>query len=196
MNSESHLIKGKGKKMNLWKDLKTGNKAPDIVNAIVEIPKGSRNKYEFSKKYGTITLNRVLFSPLHFPGDYGLIPQTYYDDGDPLDILILLNEPTFPGCVVEARPLGLFKMKDKGLPDDKVLAVLTHDPIFRDFKDISEIPQHYLKEIAHFFQVYKDLEGHSVEGLGWESSAVAKKTILYAMDLYQKKMSEKKAKKK
>lgn len=172
----------------MWKDLKTGSKPPEIVNAVVEIPKGSRNKYEFDKEDGTITLNRVLFSPLHFPGDYGLIPQTHYDDGDPLDILILINEPTFPGCVVEARPLGLFRMKDKGLPDDKVLAVLTNDPIFRDYEDIDQIPQHYLKEISHFFQVYKDLEGHSVESLGWESKEVAQEKILYAMDLYQKKI--------
>lgn len=178
--------------MNLWKDMSTGENAPDVVNAIVEIPKGSRNKYEFDKETGTLTLNRVLFSPLHFPGDYGLIPQTYYDDGDPLDILILMNEPTFPGCVVEARPLGLFKMKDRGLPDDKVLAVLTNDPIFRDFEDISEIPQHYLKEIAHFFEVYKDLEGHTVQSLGWESSKVAKQKILYAMALYKKKILKKK----
>ncbi len=177
--------------MNLWRDLPAGANPPETLNAVVEIPKGSRNKYEFDKEIGALTLNRVLYSPLHFPGDYGLIPQTHYDDGDPLDILILLNEPTFPGCVVEARPLGIFKMRDKGLPDDKILAVLSHDPIYQDYEDITQIPQHHLKEISHFFQVYKDLEGHAVEGLGWESVDVAREKILYAMDLYKQKFGNK-----
>lgn len=174
--------------MNPWKDLPAGSNPPEEINAIIEIPKGSRNKYEFHKELGTLTLSRVLFSPLHFPGDYGLIPQTFYDDNDPLDVLILINEPTFPGCVVEARPIGLYKMNDRGLPDDKVLAVLVNDPVYRDFDDIKQIPQHHLREIAHFFSVYKDLEGHSIEGLGWESSVVAKEKIRYAMDLYKKKI--------
>ena len=91
---------------NMWRELRSGPQVPDIVYSIVEIPKGSRNKYEYQKANGVIFLDRVLYSSLHYPGDYGLIPQTYYDDGDPLDILVMMNEPTFPGCIIQARPVG------------------------------------------------------------------------------------------
>ena len=113
---------------NLWRELRPGPKVPDIVYAIVEIPKGSRNKYEYNKENGVIVLDRVLFSSLHYPGDYGLIPRTFYDDGDPLDILLMTNEPTFPGCIIQARPIGIFRMLDRGVNDDKVLAVPATDP--------------------------------------------------------------------
>ena len=93
--------------MNLWRELRTGPNAPEIIYTLVEIPKGSRNKYEYNKEFGVIKLDRVLYSSLHYPGDYGLIPQTFYDDGDPLDILVMVNEPTFPGCIIEARPIGI-----------------------------------------------------------------------------------------
>ena len=114
--------------MNLWKDLPVGTDSPNSINVIVEIPKGSRNKYEFDKKTGAFRLDRVLYSSIHYPGDYGLIPQTFYDDGDPLDVLVMVNEPTFSGCIIQARPIGLFRMKDRGEPDDKILAVPQQDP--------------------------------------------------------------------
>jgi inorganic pyrophosphatase len=173
--------------VNIWHEFPPGPHAPDVIYAIVEIPKGSRNKYEYHKQTGFIKLDRVLYSSLHYPGDYGLIPRTYYEDGDPLDVLVMINEPTFPGCVIEARPIGLFRMTDKGLPDDKVLAVPTTDPLFRDYHDLADIPQHFLAEVAHFFQVYKDLEGVRVEPIGWEGADVAKKQIEHSIRLYQTK---------
>ncbi len=120
---------------NLWRELRPGPKVPELVYTIVEIPKGSRNKYEYNKENGVIVLDRVLYSSLHYPGDYGLIPHTFYDDGDPLDILVMTNEPTFPGCVIQARPIGIFRMLDRGVADDKVLAVPATDPLFSGYHD-------------------------------------------------------------
>ncbi|MGD8397321.1 MAG: inorganic diphosphatase, partial [Anaerolineae bacterium] len=109
--------------MNLLHELPPGPDIPNVIYVIVEVPKGSRNKYEYDKARGMVKLDRVLYSPIHYPGDYGLIPRTHYDDGDPLDVLVMVNEPTFPGCIIEARPIGLFRMLDRGVADDKVLAV-------------------------------------------------------------------------
>lgn len=174
---------------NLWRELEPGPNPPDVVYTIVEIPKGSRNKYEYGKELGVLKLDRVLFSSLYYPGDYGLIPRTFYDDGDPLDIIVMINEPTFPGCVIEARPIGLFKMLDQGVADDKVLAVPATDPIFEDYRDIKDIPRHFLKEVAHFFEVYKDLEGKRTKPVGWEGADVAKAEINRAMGMYREKHS-------
>lgn len=170
--------------MNLWHELEPGVDPPNVMNVIVEIPKGSRNKYEFHKQTGAFKLDRVLYSPVHYPGDYGFIPQTYYDDGDPLDVLVMTNLPTFTGCIVEARPIGMFRMMDRGEADDKILAVLHYDPFFQDYTDYTELPQHYIKEVEHFFTVYKDLEGVRVEPVGWESHEKACERIRFAMDHY------------
>ncbi len=169
---------------NLWHDLEPGTAVPDLIQVVVEIPKGSRNKYEYDKDVGAYRLDRVLYSPVHYPGEYGFVPRTFYSDGDPLDVLVMTNLPTFSGCVVEARPIGLFRMMDKGSADDKVLAVLHYDPFFNDFSDYTDLPQHYLKEVEHFFTVYKDLEGTRVEPLGWENAAYAKERILFSIDHY------------
>lgn len=169
---------------NLWRDLEPGTDVPEVVNVIVEVPKGSRNKYEYDEEMGTIRLDRVLYSSLHYPGDYGLIPQTLYDDGDPLDILVMVGEPSFPGCIIQARPVGLFRMLDREQQDDKVLAVPASDPLYKDYHDLSDIPQHFLAEVAHFFEVYKDLEGIRTEGLGWEPAEVAKERIQHAIARY------------
>lgn len=171
--------------MNLWHDLPPGPKAPDTIYVIVEIPKGSRNKYEYHKAAGIIKLDRVLYSSLVYPGDYGLIPRTYYEDGDPLDALVMINEATFPGCIIEARPIGVFRMMDKGLPDDKILAVPSTDPIFKGYKDITDIPPHYLREVSHFFEVYKDLEGERTKPIGWEGADSARDKLLHAIELYR-----------
>lgn len=171
--------------MNLWHRLPPGPQAPDIVYCIVEIPKGSRNKYEYSKKTGVIKLDRVLYSPLHYPGDYGLIPQTYAEDGNPLDILVMLNEPTFSGCVIEARPVAVFRLTDRGVPDDKILAVPATDPIFDDHHDIEDIPKHYVSEVAHFFQTYKQLQGIQVTPKGWEGVEAAREIILQSIQRYE-----------
>ncbi len=171
--------------MNLWHDVDIGPAVPDIIHAVVEIPRGSRNKYELHKETGAIKLDRVLYSAVHYPGDYGLIPQTYYDDGDPLDVLVMTNSPTFPGCIVEVRPIGIFRMLDKGEMDDKILAVLNADPFFADYHDYTDVPAHYLKEVTHFFSVYKDLEGVRTQAMGWQDAAAAKDRIRHAMELYR-----------
>jgi inorganic pyrophosphatase len=174
--------------INLWHGLMPGPKVPDVVYCIVEIPKGSRNKYEYSKTAGVIKLDRVLYSPLHYPSDYGLIPQTYYEDGDPLDIMVMINEPTYPGCVIEARPIGMFQMLDRGMPDDKILAVPSTDPNFDDYHDLPDIPRHFLQEVAHFFQTYKQLEANgNIEPKGWVGAEAAKEQILHSIALYREK---------
>ncbi len=171
--------------MNLWHELPPGPAAPEVVYTIVEIPKGSRNKYEYHKQAGVIKLDRVLYSSLYYPGDYGLIPRTFYEDGDPLDIIVMINEPTFPGCIIEVRPIGLFRMLDRGQPDDKVLAVPDKDPLYQDYHDLADVPKHFLSEVAHFFSVYKDLEGVRIEVVGWENAKFAKERIEHAIRLYQ-----------
>ncbi|WP_457615030.1 inorganic diphosphatase [Methanopyrus sp.] len=171
--------------VNLWKDLEPGPNPPDVVYAVIEIPRGSRNKYEYDEERGFFKLDRVLYSPFHYPLDYGFIPRTLYDDGDPLDILVIMQDPTFPGCVIEARPIGLMKMLDNDDQDDKVLAVPTEDPRFKDFKDLDDVPKHLLDEIAHMFSEYKRLEGKETEVLGWEGADAAKEAIVHAIELYE-----------
>lgn len=173
--------------MNPWHDLPAGPHLPEIVHAFIEIPKGSRNKYEFSKELGVLKVDRVLFSSLHYPGDYGFIPRTLCEDGDPLDILVMLNEPTFCGCLIEARPIGVFRMLDRDVLDAKILAVPARDPIFAEYHDIRDIPQHFLKEVEHFFAVYKDLEGVRVKPIGWQDAAAATAEIERAVQLYRER---------
>ncbi len=171
--------------LHLWHNLASGPNLPEVIYAVVEVPKGSRNKYEYSKKAGIIKLDRVLFSPLHYPGDYGFIPQTYWGDGDPLDVLVMMNEATFPGCVIGARPVGMFKMIDKGEQDYKVLAVPATDPNFDEYRDLSDLPQHFPKEVAHFFMVYKQLQGTEVTNEGWVGADEAKKAVMEGIRLYR-----------
>ncbi len=171
--------------MNLWKDIKTGPSAPEVVYAVIEIPKGSRNKYEYDKDMESFALDRVLYSPFHYPAEYGIIPQTLYDDGDPTDIMVIMDQPTFPGCIIESRPIGMMRMIDGGDKDDKILAVPVEDPRYRDVNDIGDVPQSYLDEIAHFFAEYKTLEGKETEILGWENATKAKEAIVHSMNLYQ-----------
>ncbi len=173
--------------IHLWHNLSSGPQPPDVVYAVVEVPKGSRNKYEYSKSAGVIKLDRVLYSPLHYPGDYGFIPQSLYGDGDPLDVLIMMTEPTFPGCVIEIRPVGMLKMLDRGEHDDKILAVPSNDPLFSDIHDLGDVTRHFPTEVEHFFKVYKELEGKPVESQGWVGAAEAKKAIAAALQMYREK---------
>ena len=170
---------------SLWRKLKTGPNPPEEIYAIIENPKSSKNKYELDKD-GVIYLDRVLHSSVHFPGDYGLIPQTYFEDGDAIDVMVLISEPTFPGCVVTARPIGILRMKDEKGPDDKILAVASNDPIFHGVYKLEDVYPHTLNEIAEFFKTYKGLEhGKKVEVIGWDSKEEAFKCITHAMRLYE-----------
>jgi inorganic pyrophosphatase len=158
-------------------DVPIGLKAPTIVNTIIEIPRGSTNKYEVDSKTGVIKLDRVLFSPLFYPFDYGYIPQTHYLDGDPLDVLVLLSHPTFPGCVIEAKPIGVLEMSDDKGPDEKILCVATKDPRYGYRESLDELNNHTLSELQHFFEVYKHLEEKDVEVKGWHGRDLAVELI-------------------
>ncbi|NYB52483.1 MAG: inorganic diphosphatase [Methanobacteriaceae archaeon] len=171
--------------MNLWKDIKTGPSAPEVVYAVIEIPKGSRNKYEYDKDLESFALDRVLYSPFHYPAEYGIIPQTLYDDGDPMDIMVIMDQPTFPGCIIESRPIGMMRMIDGGDHDDKILAVPVEDPHYKDIQNINDISKAFLDEVAHFFKEYKTLEGKETEILGWENADKAKSAVVHSMKLYQ-----------
>jgi inorganic pyrophosphatase len=173
--------------LHLWRDLPPGRNPPEEVTAVIEIPSGSRNKYELDKETGLLKLDRVLYSAVHYPSDYGFIPRTLHEDGDPLDILVLLKEQTFAGCLIDVRPIGVLKMLDRGEPDDKILGVPLHDPAHEEYFDIADIPQHMLKEIEYFFSTYKDLEGKRVQAAGWEKSERAMEIITESIDRYDRK---------
>lgn len=136
-------------------------------DVLIEIPRGSRNKYEYDFEIKRIRFDRMLFSSMMYPADYGFFPETLAMDGDPLDVLILINEPTFPGCVMEVKPIGVFHMADDKGPDEKIICVPVSDPIWNSLNNLSDINPHLLKEIEHFFQVYKDLENKRVDVGGW-----------------------------
>jgi inorganic pyrophosphatase len=156
---------------------KTGSGASFAVHAIVEIPKGKRTKYEIDKQTGLVRLDRYLYCASHYPGDYGFIPRTLAEDGDALDILVMVSEPTFSGCLIEARPIGLFRMKDQGDNDFKVLGAPSTDPMFDEFRKLSDAPKAFLREVEHFFATYKELEGKKVEILGWAGSYEAEREV-------------------
>ena len=147
-------------------------------DVIIEIPKGQRNKYEMDHATGRIRLDRMLFTSTRYPSDYGFIEGTLGDDGDPLDALVILEEPTFPGCVIACRAVGMFRMRDEKGGDDKVLCVPANDPRMEHLRDIHHVPEFDKLEIQHFFEVYKDLEpGKSVEGAAWTDRAAAEAEI-------------------
>ncbi len=145
----------------------------DTLTVVVEIPKGSRNKYEVDHDSGDIYLDRMLFTSMQYPADYGYIDGTLGSDGDPLDALVFVGEPTFPGCRIRVRPVGLFRMTDEKGEDEKILCVPLRDPMWSHVADLGGLPQPLLNEIEHFFQVYKDLEGHKVATDGYEDRASA-----------------------
>ncbi len=153
-----------------YTSISAGSTAPSVVNAIVEIPKGRRSKFEVDKSTGLMRLDRYLYSSSHYPGDYGFIPQTLADDGDALDVLVMVNEPTFSGCLIEARVVALFRMTDRGVADYKILGVPQTDPLFDEIRDVSDVPRHFLREVEHFFLTYKQLEGVAIDSQGWAAA--------------------------
>ena len=155
-----------------------------LVDMVVEIPKGSRNKYEMDKETGRIHLDRMLFTATRYPADYGYIPETHADDDDPLDALALVSEPTFPGCFITIKPVGLFVMQDQGREDLKILGVPVGDPVWRGAEKLADIPPHLLSELEHFFAVYKELEGKKTAVEGWQDVADAEAAIERARAAY------------
>jgi|SRR3989344_6864985 len=174
---------------NIWHDIPFGEKKRFTV--VIEIPKLSRIKYELDKETGQIKVDRILYSPMHYPANYGFAPQTLWDDGDPLDVLVLAHEAFVPGCLVDVKPIGVLDMVDGGEGDAKILAVPVSDPRFANTNDIDDLEPHTLEEISHFFRVYKDLQKKKVEVGGWKGQNDALKDIEHALLNYQKKYPHK-----
>ena len=154
-------------------------------DVLIEIPKGSRNKYEYDFEFKKIRYDRMLFSSMMYPADYGFIPETLALDGDPLDVLVLVTEPTFPGCVMEVKPIGVFHMADDKGQDEKIICVPVSDPIWNRLENLSDINPHLLKEIEHFFQVYKDLENKKVDVGGWGDVNEAKEIVVQCIGRFE-----------
>jgi inorganic pyrophosphatase len=169
-------------------DLAPGANPPDELNLVVEIPRGSRNKYELDKQSGMLRLDRLLYSATYYPGDYGFVPRTEAADGDPLDVVCMVTVPTFAGCLIEVRPIGLFLMDDEKGPDEKVLAVPVRDPLYAEYHDLEDVPPHFLKEMEHFFRIYKDLEEEKKSIVyGWRPRADVAHVVEQAIRRYDER---------
>ena len=173
--------------VNLWRDIPLGDDPPNIVNAVIEVVSWSRDKYEYHREWEAFVLDRVLHSSVVFPVEYGFIPQTWYHDNDPLDIMVLSYEPLEVGCIVKARPIGVLILEDEEGEDPKILSVPVRDPRFGGVKGLSDVHPHKLAEIREFFEVYKRLEPRKwVKFKSWGNAEEAKKLIMYAVDLYER----------
>src|SRR3989338_4656984 len=178
--------------MNLWHDIPIGEKAPDEVNVIVEIPKGSNNKYELDKDTGLIKLDRANYNSAAYPCEYGFIPQTLWEDGDAIDVLLLATYPIHPGVLVNARSVGLMSMTDGGESDDKIICVPVDDMRWNDVNDLTDLNQHTLKEFKHYFETIKQLKGKPVEVTvhGFKNRQEARAAIGKSVELYKKKFGK------
>lgn len=173
--------------MNLWRDIPCGEKPPEILNMIVEVVSGSRDKYEYNVKWETFVLDRIIPSSVVFPVEYGFVPQTWFDDEDPLDIMTLSYEPLEVGCLVRVRVIGALIIEDEKGEDPKILSVLVDDARFDGYKDISDVHPHKLKEIQEFFETYKRLEPHKwVRFKEWKNAKEAKDIVEYAIKKFKK----------
>jgi inorganic pyrophosphatase len=173
--------------MNIWHDMNPKEITPTDFSAVIEIPKGSRCKYELDKHTGLLRLDRVLYTSTHYPASYGFIPRTFADDGDPLDVLVLCNEPIQPLTLVRVYPIGVMRMLDDGHIDDKIIAVPFTDPNYNTYHDIDELPAHIFDEIMHFFKVYKQLENKQTDIKELYSREEAEKIVKEAIDGYIEK---------
>ncbi|KMT20185.1 hypothetical protein BVRB_1g001920 [Beta vulgaris subsp. vulgaris] len=167
-----------------WHDLDVGPEAPNIVNCVIEITKGSKVKYELDKKTGMIKVDRILYSSVVYPHNYGFIPRTLCDDNDPLDVLVLMQEPVLPACFLRIKAIGLMPMIDQGEADDKIIAVCADDPEYKFYSDIKELPPHRLAEIRRFFEDYKKNENKEVAVNDFLPKEAAYEAIQHSMDLY------------
>lgn len=170
--------------------LPPGPDAPRVVHAIVEIQQDGSNKYEYDSELGMFKLDRVLYSAVHYPMAYGFIPGTLADDGDPIDVFVMTRSPTFTGCLIEAKPIGLFRMHDEKGEDEKILSVPTVDPRFNEVDSLEDMRSHRLREVEHFFSIYKDLEGKKVDIRGWEGRDAAYKAIEESIERRKRKLGE------
>lgn len=176
--------------MNLWHEISAGDDIPNTINVIVEIPKGSKNKYEIDKENGLIKLDRAMKSAQDYPFDYGFVPRTLWEDGDALDVVLLTTYPLFPGILVEARPVAVMRMIDGGEGDDKIIAVPKSDPRFEEVQDLGDVNKHTIKEIQHFFETYKTIDGKKVEITGVENRAAAQEAVKKGLALYSEKFPQ------
>ena len=176
--------------MNVWHDSRAERVTPDDFLCCIEIEKGGKNKYEVDKETGMLILDRVLYTSTHYPANYGFIPRTYADDGDPLDVLVLCSEKIAPLSLVRCYPIGHISMIDEGQEDIKIIAVPFKEPTWNCYKDISELPPHIVSEIKHFFGVYKQLEGKTMTVLEMYDKDEARKVIINSIEEYNKKFSK------
>lgn len=176
--------------MNIWHDIDPSRIQPDQFIACIEISKGSKKKYELDKDTGMIILDRILFTSTHYPANYGFIPRTIAGDHDPLDVLVLCQEDIEPLSIVQCYPIGVIKMIDSDEIDEKIVAIPFGDPSLTQYKDISELPQHLLTEMGHFFEVYKSLEGKKTYILDIEGAEAAKKIIVQSIKTYEEKFGK------
>ena len=175
-------------KNNILQRIPSGLKPPQEVYCLVEIPRGCTNKYEYHKKLGIFFLDRVLYESVFYPCEYGVIPQTLTDDGDPLDIMILSTFPTFPGCLISSRPIGALRLLDSGKKDDKIIAVPKHDPRFDHVEKLEDLAPHFKKEISNFWENYAELQsGKEIKIIGWREKKAAYQLIKNAIKNYKKK---------
>lgn len=172
--------------MNPWHDIRPERVTPESFMAVIEIPKGTKNKYELDKDTGLLRLDRVLYTSTHYPANYGLIPRTYAEDNDPLDVLVLCQEELVPMCLVPARPVGVMVMIDEDERDEKIIAVAEGDPTMNEYQDITGLPSHLISEIRHFFEVYKALEHKKTVVKRLQDVEEAKRVISDCMEAYEK----------
>lgn len=173
-----------------WHDVTFGDHSPKTVNAIIEIPKGNRAKYELDKDSGLLMLDRVLYSSVYYPANYGFIPQTYCDDHDPLDILVICQIKIVPMCIVPAKVIGVMRMIDGGEADDKIIAVAEGDPSVNHINDISELPEHFISELKNFFEDYKKLEKKTVIVEEFQNREVAQEIVRKSIEDYKVKFGK------
>ncbi|MEM2937564.1 MAG: inorganic diphosphatase [Candidatus Bathyarchaeia archaeon] len=172
--------------MNLWRDIPCGDKPPEILNMVVEVVSGSRDKYEFNIEWGEFVLDRIIPSSVVFPVEYGFVPQTWFDDGDPLDIMALSYEPLEVGCIVKVRVVGALIVEDENGIDPKILSVLVNDARFEGYRDINDVHPHKLREIQEFFETYKRLEPHKwVKFKEWKNAEKAMEIVNYAIKRFK-----------
>ncbi|MBO6535149.1 MAG: inorganic diphosphatase [Balneolaceae bacterium] len=174
---------------NPWHSVSTGEHAPEVVNGIIEIPRASRAKYELDKESGLLKMDRVLYSSVYYPANYGFIPQTYCDDKDPLDILILSQVTVVPMCIVSARVIGVMRMVDHGEMDDKIIAIAENDMSVEHINDISELPNHFIRELRSFFEDYKKLEHKEVIVEEFQDATIAREIVQQSIVDYRERFS-------